>query len=199
MKLLDQHREHLRASGLSDATIDASGIYSVTEDDEAARLLSWKSSAGPAPAMGFPVHGLDGAIVQTVLRPDEARTREDGSIAKYEQPLGDHHRVWFPPPGLVPHDRLMDLAHPLIFVEARRRTQSGQQGEAERVAAPPRPCWRAVSRPARLHCLRRWRYNREPACGACRSQARKNAPRRWSRRARGSHSLHASRLEGRAR
>ena len=119
--ILEPHRHHLAASGLSDETVVAAGLHTVADPAEAARLLNWKGESGPAPAIAFPVFGFDGSVEQTVLRPDSPRMREDGSVAKYEQPVGEHHRVWFPPSGLVSHERLADPAHPLIFVEGIKK------------------------------------------------------------------------------
>ena len=116
--LLDHHREHLYESGLTD--VEKTGIYSVMDSAEAAKLLGWQSD-GPAPAIAFPVFGLDGQVVQTVLRPDNPRTRKDGSVAKYEQPLGEAHRVWFPPPGLIDRDRLLDVTQPIVITEGIKK------------------------------------------------------------------------------
>jgi hypothetical protein len=126
--LLPVHREHLRSCGLMDTTIAAAGLYSVTDPARAAQLLNWRGDAGPAPAIALPIFGFDGNVVQTVLRPDVPRIRENGSIAKYEQPFGEHHRVWFPPSGLLSHERLIDAEEPLICVEGVKKALAAIQG-----------------------------------------------------------------------
>jgi hypothetical protein len=125
--LLDAHRDHLRASGLTDETIAAAGIYSVSDVAEAARLLKWDGMRGPAPAIAFPVTDFNGVVVQTVLRPDTPRTREHGSVAKYEQPVGEHHRVWYPTQALVSRDQLLDVAQPLILTEGIKKALAANQ------------------------------------------------------------------------
>jgi hypothetical protein len=119
--LLDAHRAQLHASGLNDKAIAAAGIYSVTDAAAAARLLKWDGRNGPAPAIAFPVTDFNAVVVQTVLRPDAPRSREDGSVAKYEQPFGEHHRVWYPPHALIPHERLLDSTQPLFFTEGIKK------------------------------------------------------------------------------
>jgi putative DNA primase/helicase len=119
MNLLPSHREHLHKSGLTDETIAAAGVYSIVDPTEAARLLNWEGDNGPAPAIALPVFGINGEIVQTVLRPDSPRVRENGSVAKYEQPLGEHHRVYFPP--LIARDRLLDATVPIYWTEGIKK------------------------------------------------------------------------------
>src|SRR5260370_42400953 len=110
MNLLPGHREHLHKSGLTDETIAAAGVYSIVDPTEAARLLNWEGDKAPAPAIAFPIFGINGEIVQTVLRPDSSRVRENGSVAKYEQPLGGHHPVYFP--RLIARDRFLGSSEP---------------------------------------------------------------------------------------
>jgi hypothetical protein len=139
--LLDPHRVHLRGSGLTDATINAAGIYSVDGAAEAAHLLKWTGKSGPAPAIAFPVYDFEGAVVQTVLRPDTPFARKDGSKAKYEQPLGESHRVWFPPQPLVVHGRLLDRAQPLIFTEGIKKALVAIQAGAVAISMQGVSTW----------------------------------------------------------
>jgi hypothetical protein len=125
--LIDVHSAQLHAGGLTDETIAAAGIHSILDAADAARILNWQGTDGPAPAVAFPVRDFDGSPVQTVLRPDQPRTRADGSVAKYEQPAGEHHRVWFPPAALVAHDRLLDSTQPLIFTEGIKKALAANQ------------------------------------------------------------------------
>lgn len=73
--LLDYHREHLRASGLTDATIEAAGFYSVSDADKMARLLNIKKlPRGLHPsALAFPFTDVDGRNGYCRLRPDRPR------------------------------------------------------------------------------------------------------------------------------
>ena len=139
--LLAHHREQLRGSGLTDATIDAAGIHSVIDKAKAAELLHWEGSEGPAPALAFPVFGFDGKIVQTILRPDTPRVREDGSAPKYEVPSGERHRIGFPPPTLVPHEQLLDPTKPLILTEGAKKGLSAIQAGVIALAASGVSVW----------------------------------------------------------
>jgi Protein of unknown function (DUF3631)/Domain of unknown function (DUF3854) len=160
--LLDSHREHLRKSGLTDATIDAAGIFSVTDPAEAARLLKWKGNDGPSPAIAFPVHGFDESLTQTGLRPDTPRTRDDGSIAKYEQPLGEPHRVWFPPSALVSRELVTDLAQPLILVEGIKKALAAIQAGGAALSMQGVSVWHdAEHRAANKGKPTEWRLHRD--------------------------------------
>src|SRR5262249_19592738 len=96
--LLQHHRDHLRTSGLSDETIAAAGIFSVTEGDEAGRLLGWSGPA-PVPAIVFPYFDKYGDKVMNILRPETPRQNE-GKLVKYESPIGVPPRLYFPPESL---------------------------------------------------------------------------------------------------
>lgn len=122
--LLDHHRDHLRTSGLTDETITAAGIYSVTDPAEAAAILKWSGSDGPAPAIAFPYFDRSGDIVTTILRPDAPFARRDGKAPKYEWPVGQPARLYFPPPSLVSRSHYDDPRIPLILVEGIKKVLS---------------------------------------------------------------------------
>jgi putative DNA primase/helicase len=87
--LLPRHREMLKASGLSDETIAAAGLYSVTGAGEAAKALNWDSfPPGMLPCLAIPFVGLEGDRVDgfTRLRPDSPRLNKQEKPCKYEQP-----------------------------------------------------------------------------------------------------------------
>lgn len=119
--LLPMHREHLRASGLTDATIEAAGICSCVDPREAANLLGWNSEEGPAPAIVFPnlVHG--GEVAYHLLRPDLPRVREDGTSPKYESPVATPTRLYFPPAALVTPQAYLDGQVPLLLIEGIKK------------------------------------------------------------------------------
>lgn len=148
-QLLPHHREHLHASGLSDATIDGAGMFSIVDPADAAGLLHWGGAAGPVPAIAIPIWGSGGDVTQIVLRPDAPRIRDDGSSAKYEQPVGEHHRVWFPPAGLVAPERLLDPTQPLIWTEGAKKALAAIQAggialSMQGVSVWHDPDWRAA-------------------------------------------------------
>ncbi len=118
--LLEAHREHLRASGLTDATIEAAGIYSVTDAIEATELLNWKGSDGPVPSIAFPNTLQDGKVAFTLLRPDVPRQRKDGRQPKYESPVNTAPRLYFPPEPLV-GGAWTDATQPLVITEGIKK------------------------------------------------------------------------------
>lgn len=97
--LLPHHREHLRASGLDDATIEEHGIHSVTEHRQAASLLnvSKLQPRSMLPAIVFPFKKLDGRNGYARLRPDNPRTdARSGERIKYESPRKAPNEIYFP-------------------------------------------------------------------------------------------------------
>lgn len=122
--LLDRHREHLRASALTDETIVAARIYSVVEVAEAGRLLGWQG-AGPAPSLAFPYFDRGGNVIATILRPDDPYVRTDGRAPKYESPLGELPRIYFPP--IISADRWTDPSVPLLLIEGIKKALAAAQ------------------------------------------------------------------------
>ena len=125
--LLSHNLEHLRVSGLTDATIEAAGIYSVEDAAEAARLLNWDGDAGPVPAIAFPYFDRSGSAVLTILRPDNPFIRSDGTAPKYESPLGLAPRLYFLAPTLVSPDQWTDSSRPLFLVEGIKKALAAVQ------------------------------------------------------------------------
>lgn len=93
--LLPHHREHLKASGLTDATIDASGCWSVTDAAAARHLLGWRPE-GAAPSVPALVIPYPDTEDYARLRPDAARTDDKGKPIKYEAPVGRPTEVYIP-------------------------------------------------------------------------------------------------------
>ena len=94
--LAKRHRDELRASGISDEMITASGIRTVS-GEEVCRILNWSQDAGTVGtgwALPFDEPDADDCSYQVKL--DEPRPR-GGDIIKYESPLGSGNRAYFPP------------------------------------------------------------------------------------------------------
>ena len=112
-KLLPQHLAQLRASGLSDDTIRASLVFSLSDPAQIAKALNWTAAYAAAlgPCLVFPYLGPDGVLRQTRIRPDtprqkkekdgkkKGRGKEEGPSKpiKYEQPAGQPVRLYVPP------------------------------------------------------------------------------------------------------
>jgi hypothetical protein len=109
-KLLSQHLDDLRRSGITEATARAVGLYSVDDPAEVARLLGWGRPAvelGPCMVFlyfepdGSPMmyRRADGTLGQVLrLKPDHPRLdpARNNRPVKYEQPLGCPNRLYIP-------------------------------------------------------------------------------------------------------
>jgi hypothetical protein len=60
--LLDQHREQLYQSGLTDQTIELAELRSVIDGEEARQILGWREGgqSPPVPSLGFVYPQTDG-------------------------------------------------------------------------------------------------------------------------------------------
>jgi putative DNA primase/helicase len=124
--VLPHHLAHLRASGLSDATITAAGIRSETSPEALAALLGWRRpSKGLAPAIVFPFVDSQGRNGYARVRPDTPRTLAGKSV-KYESPRGLPNQVYIPP-GVA--RVLADPGAELLITEGEKKglaaTQAG--------------------------------------------------------------------------
>jgi len=72
--LLDYHRHQLYASGLTDATIAAAGIYSETSPERNGEMLNWDGPANDLSAcLVYPYFDAAGQTVLSRLKPDSPR------------------------------------------------------------------------------------------------------------------------------
>lgn len=91
LTLEPRHREHLRKSGLTDETIQASGIKSA--DGQQLEALGFAAKDGPAMVIPYPHRTVVG---HHRIRPDEARAFQ--AEAKYRTRPGDGNRLYIPLP-----------------------------------------------------------------------------------------------------
>ena len=120
--LSDKHRVELHASGLTDATIAAAGLYSA-EDKQVADILGWQPKEYPwRRGLVFP-YVLNGEVEPTYQRVklDRPRQAQDGSVVKYESPRRKANRTYFPP-GF---DDLRENGKPLVITEGGKNTGGG--------------------------------------------------------------------------
>ncbi len=95
--LLPHHVRELRASGLTNETIKAAGIFSETKYENLAAVLDWrKFPKKMAPALVFPFHAADGTNGYSRIKPDRPR-RIGGKMVKYESPRGRGNQLYLPP------------------------------------------------------------------------------------------------------
>ena len=139
--LAPEDREHLRASGLNDATIEALGFWTCT-NEEGRELLGW-SEAMPGDASGMVIPYPDQPSYSKVrphkprLKPGTKVTtdrdehgdaiRERGEYVKYEAPVGMGNRC-FIPDSICPAIR--NPAHFLYITEGEKKAAlMAQEGE----------------------------------------------------------------------
>ena len=117
--LLPHHLAELRASGLTDETIRAAGIYSVTEPARLAAVLNWTRVLNKmVPALVYPYIGADGANGYARVKPDTPRTLQGGPI-RYESPKGQPNRIYVP---AGTHCRLSDANEAMFITEGEKKT-----------------------------------------------------------------------------
>jgi putative DNA primase/helicase len=74
--ILPHHLAELRHSGLSDATIEAAGIYSEDNHLRAAAILNWRGGTKRlVPAIVYPYHDENGANGYLRIKPDRPRVK----------------------------------------------------------------------------------------------------------------------------
>jgi putative DNA primase/helicase len=111
----------LERSGLSQEQVAAAGLYSLSDPYKAAQLLGRKSPLSKhAPFLAFPFRDpetwkLNGYVR---LKPDRPR-KALGTKVKYESPIGQPNRPFFPP-GV--REALADPKAALIFTEGEKKS-----------------------------------------------------------------------------
>lgn len=104
-----EHREQLRASGLSDETIAACGARSFLTPREAERAVGRRSGSFESGGLGFPIYRPFILSCLGVRRRHSWRVRLDvprkpkgkGRPIKYDQPHGEPSPLYFPPRTLA--------------------------------------------------------------------------------------------------
>ncbi len=122
--LLPQHLTDLRASGLTDETIEACGFYS--EDNYARLATLLNRSRLPkrlSPALVFPFVGPDGSNGYCRIKPDRPRMLK-GKPVKYESPTGRSNEIFIPPGAFAAID---DSAAEMLVVEGEKKAAKADQ------------------------------------------------------------------------
>jgi putative DNA primase/helicase len=113
--------EDLRAgSGLKDETISAAKIYTENDGAKLAKLLNRKHVdflrfGGTV----FPYHTLTGEVnYYACVRPHQPRINKNGGPKKYEVPLGESCRAYYPPGSLA---KLLDGKSDVYITEGQKK------------------------------------------------------------------------------
>jgi hypothetical protein len=126
MTLSPNHRADLRASGLSDETIERWGCYSVEPDQKWVMSQLGFGHLEP-PALALPILDLDLTkpdLNSVVLKPDLPRRDGSGHPAKYEVRSGSRNRIHVP---LAIREKLQDVSVPLVITEGQKKAEAGAQ------------------------------------------------------------------------
>ena len=93
-QLLEQHRQQLYESGLTENTTARTGHSSVDDEEEARALSNWLPgrAAPPVPLLAFPYPGID----YVRLRPDKPHIDQNKSAITYEAPVESPIRIFVP-------------------------------------------------------------------------------------------------------
>ncbi len=124
--LLRHHLAELRASGLSDETILASGIQSETSHAALRQILNWpampkRMASGIVFRFRDSVGNLNG---YARFKPDTPRKDRNGKPIKYESPRGQPNHVYIPP-GTVA--ALSDSSVTLLATEGEKKSLAADQ------------------------------------------------------------------------
>jgi len=122
-RLLAHHAADLKRSGLSDETIQSSGIYSA-DAEETRRLLGFDVGAGMV--IPYPGEWLRDDLPYCQVKPDTPPIL-DGKPAKYVTPKGAGNRIYVPP--ILHPPKLTDPRVPLYITEgAKKALKACQEG-----------------------------------------------------------------------
>jgi hypothetical protein len=134
--LLEKHHEDLEASGLSEETIRAAGIYSEADPGKIAAMLGWKKAPGPlGPVLVIPYLDMKGAPTGHYrVKPDFPRwDSERRRTIKYESPKGATPLAYYPPKTRAV---LKDPSVPLILTEGEKKALKADQEGFPTVGLP---------------------------------------------------------------
>jgi putative DNA primase/helicase len=125
LPLSQKHLDDLHKSGLSEETIRRAGIYSEKDPAAGGKLLNWN---GPARMLGtclvFPYPNASGeSSGYCRIKPDKPRVK-NGKPHKYEAPLGQGNRLYFPPGTL---SVLSHPSTPLLITEGEKKALKADQ------------------------------------------------------------------------
>lgn len=129
LTILPNHLDDLRGSGLSDATISAAGIRSISQE-EAKRIIGFDPRCGGW-AIDFPLWDSPNLWPLTIVKPDISYEFPDGRKAKYLMPKGAKHRLYIPPKPLLNDHQVLTTRFPLYVTEGIKKClKAAQEGLA---------------------------------------------------------------------
>ncbi len=137
--LLPHHLADLRASGLSEETIRASGVFSETNHIKIAGILNrktWPKKNGAA--LVIPFYDDSGAVILQRLKPDRPPTRGGKPGPKYLSPTGAAVRLYVPP---TVNGDLVSVDRAILTTEGEKKALCGVQHGFLTVGLTGVDCW----------------------------------------------------------
>jgi putative DNA primase/helicase len=137
VRLLTNHRKALVDRGLTDETIAANKICSVTDYRAAEQMLGFRYPQKNGPAICIPYADVNGDVAFRRLRPDNPPTSQ-GKPKKYLQPKGMPLRAYFPA-GV--RNSIRNIEQPLIITEGEFKAACALQHGFSCISIPGVDCW----------------------------------------------------------
>ncbi len=134
---VQDHRDDLRRSGLTDETIAAAGFYSISADEVAALL--GRANAGSGLAIPYPDCTLSDGKPYVRVRLDMPLLISDDSV-RYLTKKGEGNRLYVP--SLLPSAVLSDPSIPLVITEGEKKTLKACQEGIRCVGLAGVWCWK---------------------------------------------------------
>ena len=131
------HLKELRASGLSDQTIEAAGVRSAAAE-EVRRILGRTKPIGPGLVFEYP--SCNGAAPFSRVKPDEKQTDKDGKAAKYLTAAGAGNRLYLP--ATLDCQVLEDISIPLLVTEGEKKALAAIQAGFSCMGLAGVWCWK---------------------------------------------------------
>lgn len=122
-KLMPEHLEDLRRSGLKDKTIQAAGIYT-SRPQELAGISGWKGTG-----LVFPYFGIDNYFRVKLFPPKES----NGHKQKYWCRPGTGNHLYIPP-GV--EEKTKDTSIPIYITEGEKKSLAAVQAGMNCIAVP---------------------------------------------------------------
>lgn len=158
--LLSHHYAQLVASGLTDATIKAAGLYSEANVHKIRSLIgcSEKTAKGFGAVLAIPFADPDGRHNYCRIRPDTPRKIKDKPV-KYESPVGQPNAVYLPP-GV--RERMSDTASEILITEGEKKALAANQEGFPTIGLVGVHGWKTKSEAALLPTLERVAWQGRP-------------------------------------
>ena len=124
--LLPHHLAELRSSGLSDEQVRRCNFRSESDPAVWSKYLKWPlPPKNGGPVLCIPFYTADGKCMEYVrVKPDKPREQKKGKLIKYESPIEEANRAYFPP---ATRGVLADPTKPILVTEGEKKAAKADQ------------------------------------------------------------------------